>query len=226
MINNFDIILDQKIRAKQLEISIFQRGNKEFYESIDSMIKTARNELGKIQSVGLERLFNYLAGNIYTNPNITKVQPLISKLLDISALLSPLDYDPASYIKVMKNIIKDSSPLIDTADVQAAAQQYEVATIERAFAETISLYYFLNMLTDSDIIYQSRKYNHVKEVSEGITPQIDNYYPFSRRQLANLIFSQDEDIRGWLSDWMKDLLNHEHTKTTTMVKIRDEIGLN
>ncbi len=69
MIDNFDVILDRMIRAKQLETSICQGGNKEFYESIDSIIKSTRNEMAKIQAVGLEQLFNYLAGNMYSNPD-------------------------------------------------------------------------------------------------------------------------------------------------------------
>ncbi len=47
----------------------------------------------------------------------------------------------------------------------------------------------------------------------------------SPKQIADLIFSQDEDIRKWLSNWVNDLLNHEHNKTIAMEKIRDEIGL-
>ena len=71
MIDNFDILLDRKIRAKQLETSSSQGGNKEFYESIDSIIKSTRNEMAKIQAVGMEQLFNYLAGNMYSNPDST-----------------------------------------------------------------------------------------------------------------------------------------------------------
>ncbi len=226
MISNFDIILEREVRAKQLQISISQRGNKEFYESIDSLSKSTRNEMIKIQSVGLDQLLNYLAGNIYPTPDMTKVQPLIYKLLDISALLSPLDYDPASYVEAMKGMNHTSGkPRIDSAALQAVAREYELEAIEKAFADVISLYYFFNLLSDSDAINQPRKYDHTKKVSEAINSQIDNYYPLSRTQIANLIFSEDEDIRKWLSDWLKDILNHEHNKTLAMGKILDQIGL-
>jgi hypothetical protein len=225
MIDNFDILLDRKIRAKQLETSISQGGNKEFYESIDSIIKNTRNEMAKIQSVGLEQLLNYRAGNMYSNPDSTKIQPLLYKLLDISALLSPFDYDPASYVEDMNMIIKSGTSFINSAALLTVAKEYEIETIEIAFADTISLYYFLNLLSVRDVLDQPRKNDHTRKVSDDISPKTDNYYPFSPKQIADLIFSQDEDIRKWLSNWVNDLLNHEHNKTIVMEKIRDEIGL-
>lgn len=226
MIDNFDIILDRKMRAKQLEASIFQGGNKEFYESIDSIIKSTRNEIIKIQSVGLERIFNYGAGNMYSNPKMAKLQPLMYKLLDISALLSPFDYDPTSYVEVMNMTIKGPTPPINTATLQAVAKEYRIETIENAFADTISLYYFLNLLSDRDALNRFLKCDDTRTISDGFSPQTDNYYPLSSKQIANLIFSQDEDIGIWLSNWVKDLLKHEHNKTMVMEKIQDEIGLN
>ncbi len=84
MIDNFDVILDRKIRAKQLETSICQGGNKEFYESIDNIIKITRNEMAKIQAVGMEQLFNYLAGNMYSNPDRTLKHTVTVQILAIS----------------------------------------------------------------------------------------------------------------------------------------------
>jgi len=225
MIDNFDILLDRKIRAKQLETSISQGGNKEFYESIDSIIKNTRNEMAKIQSVGLEQLLNYRAGNMYSNPDSTKIQPLLYKLLDISALLSPFDYDPDSYVEDMNMTIKSGASFINLAALQTVAKEYEIETVEIAFSDTISLYYYLNLLSVRDVLDQPRKYDHTRKVSDDICPQTDYYYPFSPKQIADLIFSQDEDIRKWLSNWVNDLLNHEHNKTIVMEKIRDEIGL-
>ncbi len=122
-------------------------------------------------------------------------------------------------------IIRSGTPFINSAALQAVAKEYEIETIETAFADTISLYYFLNLLSVCDVLDQPRKYDHTRKVSDDISPQTDNYYPFSPKQIADFIFSQDEDIRKWLSNWVNDLLSHEHNKTIAMEKIRDEIGL-
>lgn len=221
---NFDIILDKKFRAIELQRPISERGNKEFYEAVDSLSATARREMMEIQSVGLQELFNYRAGTLYSDPSMTKMRPLIHKILDISALLSPIHYDPSSFIQTMLETTNDNNSNIELEGIQTISQSFEIEAIEKAFADLVSLYYFLNLQSENDLLNQLAEYSHAK-VSECVNSLSNRYYPLSRRQIALSIFRQDNDIKDWFSDWIKDLLNHEREKAVAMERIRNEVGL-
>lgn len=110
----------------------------------ESLSEYIRIEMTKIQSTGLELLLNYLAGAIHQNPSIKKMQPIISKILEISCLLSPLEYDPSSYIETMKETLTNSCGL-ESNQIQAISRSYETETIKKAFADLISFFYYLNL---------------------------------------------------------------------------------
>jgi DNA-binding PadR family transcriptional regulator len=215
-IYNFDIILDKEYRVKESEKSITNRGSKEFYEGVESLRQYTRVEMIKIQSTGLEMLLNYKAGAFHQNPNIKKMQPIISKILEISCLLSPLESDPSSFIETMKEI--PNSCGFDSNQIQAISRSYETETIEKAFADLISFFYYLNLNLESLGVINTINPQDIASLRE-------RFYPLSPRQIAISIFRRDRDIREWFSGWIMDLVNHEHGKVLMMQRIQNEINL-
>jgi hypothetical protein len=216
-IYNFDIILDKEYRVKESEKSIANRGSKEFYVSIESLREYTRVEMINIQSIGLEMLLNYKAGAIHQNPNIKKMQPIISKILEISCLLSPLEYDPSSFIETMKETLTNSCGF-ESNQIQAISRSYETETIEKAFADLISFFYYLNLNSESLEVISTTN-------PQDIHSLLERFYPLPPRQIAISIFRRDHDVREWFSGWIMDLVNHEHEKALAMDRIRNEINL-
>ena len=111
----------------------------------------------KIQSAGFQGLFNYGAGMIYADPDMTKMQPLIYKILEILSLSSPLDFNPPSYIQTMKEATNDEKSDIGLETILSVSNLYEIETIERAFAELATLYYYFNLQSEFDTAYPANK---------------------------------------------------------------------
>jgi hypothetical protein len=221
---NFDIILDKEVRSNELKKPIYEGGNKEFYEAIESLSAKGRKEMVKIQSAGLQGLFNYRAGMIYADPDMTKMQPLIYKILEILSLSSPLDFDPASYIQTMKEATNDEKSDIGLETMLSVSNLYKIETIERAFAELATLYYYFNLQSEFDTVTQQTKYSRRKGI-EDTNSLNGSYYPLTGRQIAVSIFCKDAEIKEWFSDWIKDLIYHEHEKEVAMEIVRNEMGL-
>jgi hypothetical protein len=255
---NFDIILDKETRLKSMNEPVLNCGNKEFYENAIAITSHNHKQLGQLQTKGLEIFFNYRGIQPYylSNDNeqqradkkldFRKVETIYHKLIEISIRLNPLDYDPESFNKELKD--KDG---FSQEVAERLSRLYKTRILEEMFAEEITSLYYMNLNNDYDFqvkgsmnyyssvmgkaekeyfaMLEKEPISNDKESETSKNKEIDPYSTMpgsmklspKRRMLS--ILKKDKDIREWFCKWIVDLVNYQKESLNKMNEFYKEI---
>jgi hypothetical protein len=213
---NFDVIVEKSIHLRDPDnVSVTRGGNKEIYNGITEIILQRRFQLEYFADAGKAISFNYLTGisgkesnaapsNDYLmdskipvslnkdknllEENLDRVKPVYNLLWLTLSMLSPIEYF-YSRSKTFGNLqLQDLMGKIFNM-------------FEESFADEITVRYYMNLYTDSDI----RLSDYRKQESF----EVINRTP---KQCLSLLLEYDNKeplIRDWFCKWAKDLVSFQ-----------------
>lgn len=235
---NFDILLDRETLSKAIGESIHNGGIKEFYVGMTSLAENNRHQMHKVQFSGLGALLN---DTRYTNTrrvesdshyqervNLQYVnfRPIVQKLIEITVLLNPFDYDPDSFVEMLKS----SNLFSEIKNPEYVSNLYDTQIIEEAFADEVSFLYYLSLQSSSFAIShpvndylvaqnENEAYFYTLNTQperEILPPRFNNedvysfnrsFYPLLPKERLVSILQKDKEIKIWFSKWMQDLIS-------------------
>jgi DNA-binding MarR family transcriptional regulator len=234
----FDIVLNKESRLKRFGEPVSLGGNKEYYDAALAIIQHSRKQLGELQIKGLmlyktNQSSNIERKNIERKNNERKTEAIFSKLLEISTILNPQDYDPSSF----KETFEEAYPTADKNAIEKMSQLYSLEVIERMFARDITGLYYLNLHNKSEYqLVGPAKYLSNKEEesmnrslntnSKKIHQQQNSLvsgWPFYSEDILLAILERDKEVRDWFSKWLKDLKDYQKETSEEMGNFYNKI---
>jgi hypothetical protein len=210
-IHNFSIILDEQARSDIMARSSLEGGNKEFYDSIVGVTLHSQKQLKELYRKGMMEWSNYITSAISEHPdkNPTEARSFLYRetsavfqmLLKINILLDPSAYDPVSFQDVVKK--QAIANIINSQQAEQLSHLFKIDIIEKAFAEEITLLYFLNLHNNYrfQAVLPMKQYDQVYSIREpnDMEPSL------SPMQCLLTTLRHDKQLTEWFSTWVHDL---------------------
>jgi DNA-binding PadR family transcriptional regulator len=234
--DNFDFMFYDKAYAVNMSTSIWQGGNKEFCDSLQSLAERSRSMLRILHMEGRDILESFIE-NKEVKENGSKLLGIYLKINEIKTVLQYLNNEQFSNstfdkIKTFQNEIEKHQDKNLPTNI--------IAFLERVFSDEITLFFYLNL--NNSAFITSKSYSQinspvVQSRVEGEDP--DNIVDFSSLLVAEDIFShgspkdrltnlfkKDKDIGKNFYNLMNISMNYQKETSDKMFENIKKIGIN
>jgi len=219
--DSFDFLFYKNTSSNSIAKSMWLRGNKEFYDDLQSLAYNTHSYLSLIYIAGNTVFENYQKKrNISADPKIT---PVDRKLKQIKEILKYAD--ATSYLQELRsrNVLSFAS-----TQEQWNSDTDEIKVIEDIFGDELTFLFYLNL---NRISFSLNK-DYRKHLSKTLESNISilkkisqELYRFgSPKQRLMAILTKDKEIKQWFSEWMQDIVNYRNYTSSKMSRFYDEIS--
>jgi hypothetical protein len=233
--DNFDFMFYDKAYVVNMSTSIWQGGNKEFCDSLQSLGERSRSMLRILHMEGRDILESFIEDK-EVRGNESKLLGIYLKIKEIETVLQYLNNEQFS------NRISDKLKII-----QIEIEKHEdknlptniIAFLERVFSDEITFFFYLNLNNLAFVTNKSYSQINKSDIQyreEGEDP--DNIVDFSPIPIAKDIFShgspkdrltnlfkKDKDIRKNFYNLMNISMNYQKETSDKMFENIKKIGI-
>jgi hypothetical protein len=232
---NFDIIVDEESRSIAIDAPVIMQGNKEFYQNMEEIAICNNEQLAKVFSTG-NMLFKKYQRN--KSSYLLEEEKKIKKNGDNNKKAFAV-YQKVEEIGILNKWL---NPKVFQAELVKEEQKNFVKikreVLEKSFGQEITFLYYLNLHNDIYVplilpnVYTSKYLESFSRLFKNLNQGSANDFfslnkliasPLSPKVRLLSIIKRDEEIRKWLSSWLKDLVNYQKLASETMSQFYDEI---
>jgi hypothetical protein len=216
--DGFDFLIFKSHRSDLL-MSIWEGGNKEFYDDIYTLTHNATEILMPVYIYGkdcLERFEAVLPGLI-SNPRMARVYQKIGSIGNI------LDY-----VRFIISLIhlKDYSA-ISESDRNELCESRDIKKIENLFGDEVCLLFYLDLNRIVGYSHPELRQYPILD-SKGrlvLPPETEELYRLgSPKQRLMAILTKDNEIKEWFSTWIEGIIKYRKATLDKMSKFNKEVN--
>jgi hypothetical protein len=212
-------VCDNTIAKLDPIISIWEGGNKEFYDDIYTLTHNATAILMPVYIQGKDCLERYEAvqPGLTNNPRMARVYQKIGNIGNI------LDY--VQFITSLKHL-KEYSATSDS-DRNELCELRDIKKIENLFGDEVCLLFYLDLNRIIGYSHPELRQYPILD-AEGrlvLPPETEEVYRLgSPKQRLMAILTRDNEIKEWFSTWIEGLIKYRKATLDKMSKFNKEVN--
>jgi DNA-binding MarR family transcriptional regulator len=226
--DNFDFMFYDKSFEVNMNTSIWQGGNKEYYDSLQALAERTSTMLKILYAEGRDTLESFIKHKSDGKENELKLLGIHQKITEIKTVLQYLNNEKSSHrpFDEGKKTHKETEKLQDQnlpIDV--------IAFLEKIFSEEVTFFFYLNL--NNDAFVPSRSYSQANKIIkdnpdiidfDSILVAKDVFSHGSPKDRLTSVLQKDKEIKQNFYDWIEISMNYLKETTFKMIENFKEIG--